>query len=137
MEEANKEITLRELEGDDVFLMVRIISKIGMDRLKSCMEAASVKQAIATAMNKDAAPAEKEQAMNSVGVLVMLEIASAVMERLPDCKEEIYTLLANLSGMKRDEIAHMKLIPLTRMIKEFFRKQELSDFFGEAFELLS
>ncbi len=31
----------------------------------------------------------------------------------------------------------MKLIPLTRMIKEFFRKPEFSDFFTEVFELLN
>lgn len=130
-----KTYTLRDLTGDDLFMMVGIVNKIGLDRLKSCMETVRVKDAIATLANsKD--EAEKEKAMSSVGMMVMLEIVSAVLERLPDCKEEIYELLALVSGQKRDDIAHMKLIPLTRMVKEFFRKPEFPDFFTEVFELL-
>lgn len=132
-----KGYTLRELEGNDLFLMVRIVSKIGIDRLKNCMEAASVKKAIGTMMDEQANAEDKEAALNSVGMLVIMEVASAVLERLPDCQEEIYTLLASVSGMKRDDIAHMKLIPLTRMIKEFFKKPEFPDFFMEVYGFFS
>ena len=129
--------TLRELEGDDMFLMVNIISKIGIDRLKACLESESVKTAMTIMSNKDADTAAKEEAMNKVGMLVMMEIASTILERLPECKNEIYTLLAQVSGKKVDDIAHMKLIPLTRMIKDFFRKPEFPDFFTEVYELFS
>lgn len=132
-----KSYVMRELEGDDAFLMIRILSKIGIDRLKACMEANSVKAAVAIVTNKDADASAKEAAMNSVGIALMLEVASTVMERLPDCRDEIYTLLAQVSGQKFEDIAHMKLIPLTRMIKEFFRKPEFSDFFTEVTELLN
>ena len=132
-----KSYVMRELEGDDAFLMIRILSKIGIDRLKACMEANSVKAAVAIVASKEADASAKEQAMNSVGIALMLEVASAVMERLPDCRDEIYTLLAQVSGQKFEDIAHMKLIPLTRMIKEFFRKPEFRDFFTEVFELLN
>ena len=132
-----KSYVMRELEGDDAFLMIRILSKIGIDRLKACMEASSVKAAVAIVTSKETDESAKEAAMNSVGIALMLELASAVMERLPDCRDEIYTLLAQVSGQKFEDIAHMKLIPLTRMIKEFFRKPEFRDFFTEAFELLN
>jgi hypothetical protein len=101
------------------------------------MEANSVKAAVAIVSSKDADASAKEAAMNSVGIALMLEVASAVMERLPDCRNEIYTLLAQVSGQTFEDIAHMKLIPLTRMIKEFFRKPEFSDFFTEVIELLN
>lgn len=132
-----KSYVMRELEGDDAFLMIRILSKIGIERLKACMEASSVKAAVAIVTSKEADASAKEAAMNSVGIALMLEVASTVMERLPDCRTEIYTLLAQVSGQKYEDIAHMKLIPLTRMIKEFFRKPEFSDFFTEVFELLN
>lgn len=132
-----KSYVMRELEGDDAFLMIRILSKIGIDRLKKCMEANSVKAAVKIMMDKETDAAAKDEAMNSIGIALMLEVASAVMERLPDCRDEIYTLLAQVSGQKFEDIAHMKLIPLTRMIKEFFRKPEFSDFFTEVFELLN
>ena len=117
--------------------MIRILSKIGIDRLKECAESNGVKAAIHIMRNTEADTAAKEEAMNSVGIALMLEIASTVMERLPDCKHEIYTLLAQVSGQSVEDIAHMKLIPLTKMIKEFFRKPEFSDFFTEVTELLN
>lgn len=132
-----KSYVMRELEGDDAFLMISILSKIGIDRLKTCMEASSVKAAVAIVTNKDADASAREAAMNSVGIALMLEFASTVMEKLPECRTEIYTLLAQVSGQKYEDIAHMKLIPLTKMIKEFFRKPEFSDFFTEVFELLN
>ena len=132
-----KSYTMRELEGDDAFLMIRILSKIGIDRLKTCMEANSVKAAVRVMMNNQADSAAKEEAVSSIGVAMMLEIACAVLERLPDCRDEIYNLLAQVTGKSFEEIAHMKLIPLTKMIKEFFRKPEFKDFFTEVYELLN
>lgn len=135
--EEEKKYTLRELEGDDAFLMIQILSKIGIDRIKKCMEANSVKAAVRIMTSNETDEAAKNEAMNSIGIAVMFEVASAVLERLPECRTEIYTLLAQVSGGKYEEIAHMKLIPLTRMIKEFFRKPEFSDFFTEVIELLN
>lgn len=132
-----KSYTLRELEGDDAFLMISILSKIGIERLKKCMEANAVKAAARIMMDKEADAKAKDEAMNSIGIALTLEIASTVLERLPDCKTEIYTLLAQVSGMPYEEVAHMKLIPLTKMIKEFFRKPEFPDFFTEVFGLLN
>lgn len=129
-----KTYTLRDLTGDDLFLMVRIVSKIGIDRLKACMESPAVKTAMLVANAQNADASEKEAAMNKVGMLVMMEIAATILERLPECKEEIYALLAQVSDLKREDIANMKLIPLTRMVKEFFKKPEFPDFFTEVFE---
>ena len=132
-----KSYTLRELEGDDMFLMIQILSKIGIDRLKRCMEANSIKAAARIMMDKETDEKAKDEAMNSIGVAVMLEVASAVLERLPDCKTEIYTLLAQVSGQSYEDIAHMKMIPLTKMIMDFFRKPEFPDFFTEVFGFLN
>lgn len=132
-----KSYTLRELEGDDAFLMISILSKIGIERLKKCMEANAVKAAARIMMDKEADAKAKDEAMNSIGIALTLEIASTVLERLPECRTEIYTLLAQVSGMPYEEVAHMKLIPLTKMIKEFFRKPEFPDFFTEVFGLLN
>lgn len=132
-----KSYVMRELEGDDAFLMISILSKIGIERLRRCIETNGIKTAVQIMMNSNMDEKAKEEEMNKISVVVILEIASAVLERLPECRTEIYTLLAQVTGAKYDEIAHMKLIPLTKMIKEFFRKPEFSDFFTEVIELLN
>lgn len=111
------EYTLRKLCADDMFVMFRIISKIGIKDLRKCLAAADVKAAIT---GKDA---------NSVGVAVAFEIAAVLMEHLPDCKKEIYTLLERLSGMKEKELAELDMATFTQMIIDVIRKEEFKDFF--------
>ena len=123
-----KSYTLRELEGDDMLMMIQILSKIGVDRIRQCMGTNSIRMAVQTMMNKEMDEKTKEETMNSISVAIMLELASTILERLPDCKTEIYTLLAQVSGQPYEDIAHMKLIPLTKMIKDFFRKPEFPDY---------
>ena len=131
-----KTYTLRELEGDDIFLMSSVIKKIGVVRIRACLESASIKSAMGIMLGNGVEESKKEEAMNKIGIAVMLEITGTVIESLPECKEEIYNLLASVSGMKRDDIAHMKIVPLIRMIKDFFRKPEFRDFFTEAIGFL-
>lgn len=113
----NKNYTLRKLCADDMFIIFRIISKIGMKDVRKCMAAADVKAAIA---GKD---------VNSVGIAVAFEVAAVLMEHLPDCKKEIYTFLESLSGMKAKEIAELDMVTFTQMIIDVIRKEEFRDFF--------
>lgn len=128
-----KAYTLRELRADDIFLTVRVINKIGLDRLKKCMEAQGVKSAMEIMTNGEADTPAKEAAMNRIGIAVMLEIAGAVLERLPDCKDEIYTLLAVLSEMSKEQIAALPSGVFMRMVMDVLKKDEWKDFFQLAF----
>lgn len=111
------EYTLRKLCADDMFVMFRIVSKIGIKDLRKCLAAADVKAALS---GKD---------VNTVGVAVAFEVAAVLMEHLPDCKKEIYTLLERLSGMKEKELAELDMATFTQMIIDVIRKEEFKDFF--------
>ena len=128
-----KAYTLRELRADDIFLTVRVINKIGLDRLKKCMEAQGVKAAMEIMTNNEADTPAKEAAMNRIGLAVMLEIAGAVLERLPDCRNEIYTLLAVLSGTSEEYIGRLPSGVFMSMVMDVIKKDEWKDFFQVAF----
>lgn len=113
----NEKYTLRKLCADDMFIMFRIISKIGLKDLRKCMAAVDVKAAIS---GKD---------VNSVGIAVAFEIAAVLMEHLPDCKKEIYSFLESLSGMKEKELAALDMATFVQMIVDVIRKEEFRDFF--------
>lgn len=113
----NEKYTLRKLCADDMFIMFRIISKIGIKDLRKCMAAADVKAAIT---GKD---------VNAVGIAVAFEIAAVLMEHLPDCKKEIYSFLESLSGMKEKELAALDMATFVQMIIDVIRKEEFRDFF--------
>ena len=132
-----KSYTLRELRADDIFLTIRVINKIGLDRLKKCMEAQSVKAAMQIMTNNEADMPAKEAAMSSIGMAVMLEFAGAVLERLPDCKDEIYSMLAVLADMSKEQIAALPSGVFMSMVMDVLKKDEWKDFFQAAFGSLS
>lgn len=122
-----KNYTLRSLKADDIFLAVKIINKIGFKELKGCFNSPEVRTAISGAVSG------KEADLSAVGVTVMLEIAGLIMEHLPDCRNEIYALLAGLSGMKQEEIANLPSGTFTKMVMDVIRKEEFRDFFQDVF----
>ncbi len=118
----NKAYTLREMNADDLFVVVKIINKIGVKELKNCFNAAEVKQAMANS-------GEGEELAAAVGVRVMMEVAGIVMERLPECKNEIYTFLASLSGMKVEDIAALPMGDFFDMFMDVLKHPDFADFF--------
>lgn len=120
------EYTMRSLKGDDLFLVVKIINKIGFREIKKCFESNEVKNAIRSlAKGGDAENAD----ISSVGVTVMFELVSTIMEHLPDCKSDIYQLLATLSGKTEKEIAELPMLDFVDMVTEVLKAKEFTDFF--------
>lgn len=119
--------TLRNLKADDIFLVVRIINKIGFKELKGCFNTDEVRTAISNNAKG------KEADISAVGMTVMLEIAGVILEHLPDCKNEIYALLSGLSGKTQKDIAELPSGVFVQMVMEVVRKEEFRDFFQGAF----
>lgn len=87
----NEALTMRRLCADDLFTMMRILSKIGVNDLRSAMPTKTAVQRVR----------EGNESAETVGVTVALTIADKLLSRLPDCKNEIYTLLADVSANAR------------------------------------
>jgi hypothetical protein len=119
-----KAYTLREIKADDIFLMLRVIKKIGLKEAKACFESEDVKKAIA-AMSAG----QEVTDVSSVGMAVMLEIADVLISHLPDCKDDLYKLLEALSGMSAAEIADLPMATFIDMVMDVIKKDEFKDFF--------
>lgn len=142
-ENIDKTYELRGLEADDLFIMVNIISKIGIKEFKGCFESDEVKAAIKTMFEQkknaddDSEKAEADDdSFVSVGISVALDIAAILMANIGKCKNDIYALLANLSGMKEKEIAKLPIKTFTGMIYNLVKKEEFTDFFRDAAKFL-
>lgn len=116
----NKGYTLRSLKASDVFLMTKIITKIGIKEIKNCFSSDDIKNAINGDETGDT---------TAVGMQVMFELASLVVSHLSDCEREIYQFLSALSGMKAEEIAELPMTTFFDMVMDVFRKEDFSDFF--------
>lgn len=139
-ENIEKTYELRNLEADDLFIMIGIISKIGIKEFKGCFESDEVKAAITNVakQKKDADANEDadDDVVASIGISVALDISAILLANIGKCKNDIYALLANLSGVKEKEIAKLPIKTFTGMIFDLVKKKEFADFFQDAVKFL-
>lgn len=128
MSETTEKYTFRTLNASDVAPMCKIISKIGIDEFTKVFGSESVLKIITNAKDKKAIT-------DVAGLQAFLEVTNIILSHIPDCEDEIFTLLANVSGLKVDEIKAFDLASITRMIVEFVKKEEFKDFIGVVSEL--
>lgn len=128
-----KAFELRDLTADDMFPMFQIISKIGIKEFKSCFESEGVKKAVADLSSGKGK--RDESAMTAIGVTVAVDVAGILISHIGEAKEDIYCLLSNLSGMKRDEIAALPMGTFVQMVVAVIKKDEFKDFFQDVAEL--
>lgn len=135
----DKTYELRNLEADDLFIMINIVNKIGIKEFKACFESDEVKTAVLNMAKKadenGGAEAGEGSDVVSVGISVALDIASILLANIGKCKNDIYALLANLSGMKAGDIAKIPAKTFTSMVVDLVKKEEFADFFQDAVKL--
>lgn len=123
----NKAYTLRTLTADDMFPMFQIISKIGIKEFKHSFENPEIIKAF---------KAEGGTNIESLGVEIAFDMAGVLMNNLPIAKDSIYTFLAGVSGMTKQEIAALPMGTFLEMIVDVIKKDEFKDFFGAVKRLL-
>ena len=112
--------TFRPLNSTDVFLMFKIIGKIGINEFTACFEKDTVKQMIASVTG------DNVNAM--VGISVILEMANVIIGNLPKCEQEIYQMLSNTSNLSVNQVKELDFITFTEMVIDFVKKPEFRDF---------
>jgi phosphotransferase system IIB component len=127
--EEQKPYTFRKLNSTDLFLMTKLISKIGLDELSTVLDKNVLKNLVDKTMNETDS---KDDAQFIVGFDVVLKLTNKILEHIPDCQREIYTLLSNVSGMNEADLKQLDLAVFAEMILDFVTKEEFKDFFKVA-----
>ena len=69
--------------------------------------------------------------------MVAFDIVKFIMKNIKACKNEVYALLSDLSGIPAEEIRTMPFGTTPKMLKEIFENEKDSGFFTELSKLLS
>lgn len=131
VETANeKAYTFRKLNSTDLFLMFKIIGKIGINEFTACFDGETMNRMLQMAKGK-----AKEETVSLVGLSVILDIAGVICTNIPKCEAEIYQMLSNTSDLTVEEIKEMDMVVFAEMVIDFVKKDEFKDFIKVASKL--
>ena len=127
-EAAVKPYTFRTLGGEDVFLMFRIIGKIGVKEFNACFEHDGIKHLVAAMMGEKLMDQEADASVSVTYITVVLEVADVIFRNLPKCEAEIFQMLSQTSNLSVAQVKKLSLAQFTEMVIDFIKKEEFRDF---------
>jgi hypothetical protein len=127
-------LTMRELKGDDLFPMLAIVGKLNIkDDLVKIFE-----RNIAESSEMDVDKLiEAEALAQKRGMEAMASLLQTLIMNLGVVKKDINKFLASLCEVPVKDIEALGLIEYTGLIKDFFKKKELADFFSSIASLMN
>ena len=112
-EAAEKPYTLRRLKDKDLFPILKIIAEVFPDDL------AQILVQITT----------KEKNVNEVGVAVVTKLVIAILKNIHKVHDDLYALLADVSGISAKDIEEMEFGTTPMMIWEIIKNEQNAGFF--------
>lgn len=108
-----------------IFLMFKVLSKIGFKDFKQAFESDEIKERL-----KEASKNEKIESdfIRKVGIGVSFNIFDIILNNLEKCEKDLYKLLASISNLSEDEIMELSGADFTNMIIDFVQKEDFEDF---------
>ena len=107
-EDKKEKYEFRQIEADDLEYFTEVIAKLDANDISECFK------------NNDS--------MEAVGI----KLGLVVCKNYKRAKKDIYSLLAKLSSLSEDKIAHMPLPDYVEMIAALFKEPGIVDSFKAA-----
>ena len=121
---------LRKLTSKDIFPIVKLISKFGVNEFKKCFDPENVKGIL---NEKGEISGEITE---YVGMSIVFDVAAIVMSNISKCENEIYDFLSSVSNLDRKQIEELSPAEFAQMIIDIIQKEEFADFYGVVSKLL-
>lgn len=130
-----KPYTFRKLTSCDIFPMLKIVKKIGVNKFTSIFENEAVKNMINN-RGKDNNTESNDDYLTLYGVLTF-ELVSIIVNGLSECEDEVFTLLGNVTtNMTKDAIKSLEMGEFASMIVDFVKKEEFVSFIKAVSKLI-
>ena len=127
VEVVEKPYKFRTLSSTDMFLMFKIISKIGVKEFNALFENEGIKKLVMSMMGEKKT-ADDAPSMSVTYISVILEIADVIFKNIPHCETEIFQMLSQTSNLSVEQVKKLSFADFTEMVIDFIKKEEFRDF---------
>lgn len=133
---AEKKYKFRELGSRDLFLMIKLVKKIGLNNFSELLKGDNIKKIVSQfTTNKDEDAESKEAAYMQIGIALSLDFFQVVIERLDECEDVIYEILNKTSNMNLKDLYAMNPDEFIEMIYDFSQLEDFQKLFQKAVSL--
>lgn len=133
---AEKKYKFRELGSRDLFLMIKLVKKIGLNNFSELLKGDNIKKIVSQfTTDKDEDAESKEAAYMQIGIALGLDFFQVVIERLDECEDVIYEILNKTSNMNLKELYAMHPDEFIEMIYDFSQLEDFQKLFQKAVSL--
>ena len=130
---SEKPYKFRLLGAPDVFLMFKIIGKIGINEFTACFGKEGVVNVLKGLSEEEKADKTGEKI---AAVAIALEAGHVILNNIGKCEKEVYALLAQTSNLSVEEItADGNAVMFVEMLIDFIQKDEFPNFISVASKL--
>lgn len=130
-EETTKKYELKTLDANDIFPMVNLINKFGIENFKKVLANLDFKKIV----DKDG-NVNMNQIGAIVGINIALDVVAIVFANLHKCEDEFFAFLARITYLEEEVARKIPLDELAQIIVDFVHKKELRGFFSVVSKLL-
>lgn len=133
---AEKKYKFRELGSRDLFLMIKLVKKIGLNNFSELLKGDNIKKIVSQfTTDKDEDAESKEAAYMQIGIALGLDFFQVVIERLDECEDVIYEILNKTSNMNLKDLYAMHPDEFIEMIYDFSQLEDFQKLFQKAVSL--
>lgn len=116
---------IKEFDLEDVFIMSEIIDKMGIeadvDKITKSIKTAKIEN------KKDVSSLGKE-----VVVGIGIDLVTKLIRNLHKARKEVFKLIADLTGLKEEEVKRFTIKQLTAFFTELISGEGFKDFLSQA-----
>lgn len=128
-----KPYKFNELSFDDIFPMMALINKIGLEKVMSLTENKAIFNLIQgkkpMKIDEEGNEVEdEEEYLKQVGMAIVA-IVQLLISCLGSCRSELYAVLSSASNLSVEEVSKLPLKHVSSMIVDFVKKEDFKDFF--------
>lgn len=127
------DLQIRELKGQDIFLITPIIAKIGIQEpLKAVVD--SLREENREVFdNEDMTEEEKERELVLIGIDALGPALDMVISRIHEVQDEMNRLLASVCEVSVDEIKEVSFTDYIGLVTKLFKQEQFQGFFKQLY----
>lgn len=130
-------IEIRKPKSTDLFVVSKILSKIGLKNIINCLNAKELMELRAKMIKENEVTDKKGKVTQTdftdsqrieYGTAMVANIGDLILNNLEDVKDDLNRYISNLTGLSIKEIEDLSIVPYGEILMQIIKEPDFVDF---------